>query len=909
MKRTPSPLSYLAGVAALLTAVVTPYFATAQITTNWAAYNDNVPNYTTPVNGWVTHPRATGYDMGEAGATGNLTNFYNGQQLPVVMTSAHAGTLHAFGLAVAPNTNTPAGQIFRGIVDISNEGNAQPAGNLIGVQFNPSDYATITFSGLDPNKRYIFRGTATRGGSYPLRWSVATIIGAQTFVDAHINGNGGPPVLTSNNYPASLVAGQAAWNSGDNRPGAVIGWDFITPAPDGTFSIQSSNYVGEIPGGLAANNTYAYAINAMLLAEVEVAPPSITAQPAAQTTVEQNRPLSLTVGASGTPLFYQWYKQGSGQIAGATFATYSVSQAALSDSGDYYVVVYNPLGRQTSSVARVTVNADVTGPGVATAFSYPTVDFATQVASLNQVVIEFNERIQAAGATDPSRYLISGGVGNPVSVILTNDRTVALQLSTALAEDTPYTVQVSGIVDIVGNNISSGGTNNPAPFRTWMRGPGNSLLFEVFDGIAGSDVANLTSSPLYPDQATFRTNLWIFDSRAALPDDTRENYGSRTRGVFIPPVSGDWIFYLRGIDICQLYLNPNGLDADGKQLLCGEAHADTDGNWGRVLSSPVTLRAGQGYYIEALHKSDTAADFVKVGARLAGTGVPPGVANTQLDTNALFGSSVASPLAPRDLGGPLTIAQQPANQTIEDGHDVTFSIGLNNPSRAALFYQWFRGGVEIAGATAPTYTFQVTSADDNATFSVRVAKVGSVVTSASATLDVIPDNRPPIALEAISYFSNLFNVIVRFDERVSPLSAEDQFKYSLEELGFPFTATLEPDGKTVTLVYQKTPLEQGRTYTLAVSEVADLVGNTMAVANLTFVAGEGGVPRLAVSYSDDYVNVSWPAPSTGFILEQSANLSNPAGWTAVTQTPAVVNGRNTVVVTPGPGLKAYRLKQ
>ena len=67
---------------------------------------------------------------------------------------------------------------------------------------------------------------------------MATIKGAQTFVDAHINGAGGPGVLTSNNFPADLGPGQGAWNAGDNREGAVIGWDFITPALDGTFSID-----------------------------------------------------------------------------------------------------------------------------------------------------------------------------------------------------------------------------------------------------------------------------------------------------------------------------------------------------------------------------------------------------------------------------------------------------------------------------------------------------------------------------------------------------------------------------------------------------------------------------------------------------------------------------------------------
>src|SRR5206468_495850 len=223
------------------------------------------------------------------------------------------------------------------------------------------------------------------------------------------------------------------------------------------------------------------------------------------------------------------------------------------------------------------------------------------------------------------------GGSNPASVTVTNDRTVVLQLGGALEEDAVYEVLVSNVLDLVGNNISNGGTNNPAPFRSWMRGPGNGLLFEVYDGIAGSDVADLINNPLYPDNATFRTNLWIFDSRAALPDDARENYGSRFRGVFIPPVSGDWLFYLRGIDISRLFINPNGLDAAGKQYLCEEAHADTDGNWGRIVSNPVHLHAGQGYYIEALQKTDTGADVIKVAARLSGTGVPAGVANTVLD--------------------------------------------------------------------------------------------------------------------------------------------------------------------------------------------------------------------------------------------------------------------------------------
>ncbi|HZO54148.1 MAG TPA: Ig-like domain-containing protein [Bryobacteraceae bacterium] len=912
--RTSFQKDWALAVSIVIASLVALGVGHAQVT-NWVAYNDSVPNYTNPTNGWVTHPRATGHDMGEGTASGSLTNFLTGEQLPVTISCFHTGTPHAFGLAVRCNDNTPAAQIFKGIVDINNDGSAQPGGNVIGVESSAarSDYATFTISGLNPNKRYIFRGTGVRGGPYGLRWSVATIIGAQTWVDAHINGNGGAVagVYTSNTYPASLGAGQAAWNAGDNKPGAVIGWDFITPAPDGTFSVQSSNYVGQIPGGTAANNTYSYAIQAMLLAEVELAPPVITQQPAAQTTVEQNRPFSLSVTASGTPLFYEWYKKGPSsdtKIPNATFATYSVSQAALSDSGDYYVVVYNPLDRKTSSVAHVTVNADVTGPGIATAFTYPTVGFATQVASLNQVIIEFNERIQSVGATDPARYVISGGIGNPASVILTNDSTVALQLSTALAEDTLYTVQVNGIIDLVGNDIANGGTNNPASFRSWVSGPGNSLVFEVYDGMGGETVPDLTSSPLYPNNPTFRTNLWVFDSRLAFPDDTREDYGSRIRGVFIPPVSGDWLFYMRGIDRCDLYLNPNGLDEAGKQFLRDEQQPDNDGNWGRVVSNPVSLRAGRGYYIETLHKTDTGTDFIKVAARLLGAGVPPGVPNIQLDTNAVYGAAIGAPLAPRDLGGTLTIAQGPANLTIEENHIATFSVQVNNPSGLPVSYKWYRDNVLItSNAFGPSYSFEATSADSGAAFRVEAAKIGSSALSGNATLTVVPDTTPPRATNVISSSTDLSTILVQYDEFVTAGTAGDPFSYGLPGAGVT-GATLESNRLTATLVLGGT-LVAGETYELSVSGITDLVGNGIVPdpTLLTFVAG-GGLPRLRIELVPDYVNITWPAPSTGFVLQEADNLTGGA-WTPVSTPPIVINGRNFVSLFTGPGNKFYRLQQ
>ena len=533
------------------------------------------------------------------------------------------------------------------------------------------------------------------------------------------------------------------------------------------------------------------------------------------------------------------------------------------------------------------------------------------MATLNQIIIEFNEVVQSAGAGNAANYLIMcpacvPGGSNPASVTVTNDRTVVLQLGGALEEDAVYEVLVSNVLDLVGNNISNGGTNNPAPFRSWMRGPGNGLLFEVYDGIAGSDVADLINNPLYPDNATFRTNLWIFDSRAALPDDARENYGSRFRGVFIPPVSGDWLFYLRGIDISRLFINPNGLDAAGKQYLCEEAHADTDGNWGRIVSNPVHLHAGQGYYIEALQKTDTGADVIKVAARLSGTGVPAGVANTVLDTNSIYGAPIGGPLAPRDLGGALTITRQPQNLTVEQHHLATFSIQVNNPSGLPVLYKWYRNGTEIAGANGQSYSFEALSGDNNATFKVDAAKIGSSVSSGTASLTVVPDNTPPQPTNVVSGYTNLTSITVLYDEFVTDATAGDLFSYGSSDLSLS-GVTLAADRKSAVFTLAA-PVVVGQTYHIEVSNVADLSGNVMPdPITLTFVAGTD-LPRLQIDYIDsNYADVSWPAASTGFNLEQTSSL-NGGTWTSA-GTATVINGRNVVSIYFTPGNKFYRLRQ
>ena len=897
----------------LLTLVPAPTIPAAQIVTNWVAYNDHRPGPLPKTNAWGTALGVTPYDM-RVGPGGNLTNFVNKQQLPVTLAVSPNGAPDDFGQTgppYPPNLGTPAAGLFFGVVDVGNTNSA------IGVRYNMDTWVTLTFSGLNPDKHYVFRGTSARGGGYALRWTVATLIGAQSWIDAHLNGNG-PGVLTSNNFPADLGPGQAAYNSGDNFPGAVVGWDFISPAPDGTFSVQSSNYVGHVSSTVLADNTrYGYAIAAFLLAEVEAAAPVILTNPPAQTTLEENRPLNLSVAAAGTPLFYQWFKQGVGPISGATLPTYSVARAALGDAGDYFVRVYNPLGSATSTVAHLTVNRDVTGPSIAQAFSYPSFDFNSQDATLDQVIVEFNEALGASSASDPSHYVLHCPSCPPAgssatSAVLTNDQTVALTFSSPLTEDSAYSLQVSGVLDLAGNNISSGGTNNPAAFQTWMRGPGNGLLFEAFATGGGVTVDLLTNSPVYPDSPFLRTNLWAFDSRVVFDDaapDLANGSGTRTRGVFIPPVSGNWVFFLRTFDRGNVYFNPNGLDPAGSQQILAEVTGNNPRDWDKFISAAFTLKAGHGYYLEALQKADagTATKVIKVAARLAGTGFPPlGIPDATLDTNALMGAAVASPLAPRDLGGPLTIVGQLANVTAEDTHFTTFSFLVSNPTGLPVLYKWFRDGNEIPGVNGPTYRFQASLADDGAHFSAQASKIGAFLTSATATLTVVPDTNKPTVIAVVSQ-SQLDKIIVTFSEPVNPLIAVDPFDYQITGFG---TTSAVPDasGSNVVLTLDAA-LMAGATYTINISTVEDLAQNVIVQTNVTFRAAEP--PRLAITRSANAVRLSWPlATPTAIQLYSTPTLTgNPPPWTLVDPTTYLSNPTSYFIdVSPPTGTMFYYLK-
>ncbi len=66
------------------------------------------------------------------------------------------------------------------------------------------------------------------------------------------------------------------------------------------------------------------------------------------------------------------------------------------------------------------------------------------------------------------------------------------------------------------------------------------------------------------------------------------------------------------------------------------------------------------------------------------------------------------------------------------------------------------------------------------------------------------------------------------------------------------------------------------------------------------------VPALAIQRGTNSVVLSWPVPSTGFVLQENVSV-NPAAWVTVKHTPENEDGRYQVTVAPATGTGFYRL--
>ena len=862
----------------LLSALMLAPMLAGAATTNWIAYNDHRRGTGTAPNVSTWSPDNVVVTLG-----GPLTNFTTGDTLPVGVSIAVVGsTLDGDdGSCTAPNAGTPASLAFEGKVDYTSSA----------FYFCNSPYTasfTITFTNLDATKKYTFREVPQRGNSgYATRWGTYMLVGAASGTAAHEQGPGSLGVITNGWSPyGDLMAPgtQVAINCGNNLSGDMIVWTDVVP--DGTsFSVVCSNWLAATPGG-AANSTYCYAINAFSLEEVEAVttPITIVQQPVG-TNVLEFRPFTLRVQATGSAPQYQWFKVGTGLIPGANKSTYTVAQAQLSDTGDYYVIVSNSANSEQSVTVHVEV-IDDTGA--------PTILSAVGSANLQEITLQFSEKMDTNVIFDNFAYDLSPPGSAIQSGRWTNEETV-LVLTTDIPYQpgTAYTLTVQpDLADLAGNVI------NPriAQFQSWVANPFGGVVFQVFNNLSTTDnnIGVLTTNdarfPQYPDATYLLSSNNTFE---VFPTDTtlREGFGGRMRSLFIPLISGQYRFFTRSDDSSQIWLNPAGPDPAGAILVAQERGCCNAFQEPPALqtSEPFDMIAGRGYYLEAVYKEGTGGDFCQVAARPEGSTVPAAL------LDPLGASYSAYQNVPAGLVGVPTFPVPPANTIVAQPGTATFTVTAAATPAGPFVYQWQRsddGGAtftNLSSATGDRFTTPPTSvsADNGAKFRVIAYSHGGTATSDPVTLTVLNDTTNPKLLSAVGS-TNMSVILLTFSEDLDPNAASDDFGAYVvtnldtgASLGDVAATVLSPTTVELTTTV---PRVFGNNYQVTVNPVdptvTDLVGlPVVAPDNQALVASTGAVlPFVSPwSYNGDgapgqapewvapgFNDIAWPVSNAMF---------------------------------------------
>src|SRR5258708_4770615 len=171
------------------------------------------------------------------------------------------------------------------------------------------------------------------------------------------------------------------------------------------------------------------------------------------------------------------------------------------------------------------------------------------------------------------------------------------------------------------------------------------------------------------------------------------------------------------------------------------------------------------------------------------------------------------------------IIVQPASATVVQNASATFSVSaVGSP---APTYQWFLGGLPIAGATNSIYLKNfVPSSNDGALVSVVVSNSQGFVISQNAILHVTPDATPPRLVSAfVSGYGNT-NFDLVYSKPVDPASPSLIPTYSQHAAGW-IPGPLSRDFRAGTIHYGATePIHNGGI--LTVNHVKDGASNTIA---------------------------------------------------------------------------------
>jgi hypothetical protein len=141
---------------------------------------------------------------------------------------------------------------------------------------------------------------------------------------------------------------------------------------------------------------------------------------------------------------------------------------------------------------------------------------------------------------------------------------------------------------------------------------------EWWNGLGGDEIAPALAALTSTTPPAGR----MTESRFESPRNREDSYLQRMSGFLIPPLDGEYVFWIGADNEGELWLSPDDNREHRVRIAIapyipgGAVPYDAWDHDTRQRSQPIRLRAGQRYYCEALHKEGGGNDHVQVGWRL-----------------------------------------------------------------------------------------------------------------------------------------------------------------------------------------------------------------------------------------------------------------------------------------------------
>lgn len=240
------------------------------------------------------------------------------------------------------------------------------------------------------------------------------------------------------------------------------------------------------------------------------------------------------------------------------------------------------------------------------------------------------------------------------------------------------------------------------------------LTREFWENIPGKKISDLTSDAAFPQNPDETAGISIFDA----PRNIGSYYGQKIYGYIIPPVTGEYTFWIASDDRSELYLSTDAAP-ENKSLISFVSGSTPYQGWDHnadQASDPIMLTAGGYYYIEALHKEDGGYDHISVawsgpgfGREIIGSDYISTTATASVPVTGVSISQTSINIF-TNQSTPLTATIAPVNAT-----NQAISWNSSNPSVATVDQNG-----NVSGVAPGTANITVTTADGGFAASCQV---------------------------------------------------------------------------------------------------------------------------------------------------------------------------------------------